>query len=366
MTDIASTSNLIALGDLIWQSEQPTDWLIEGIYPTAEAILMSGPSHSGKTYILLDQGLAVAYGRPWLGRYKVPEARPVIYAPSEGRRGIGIRVRSAIEYHYPHDEFPEFYVYSDRLNLTRMESTVPFLKAIEEVKAALVIVDVLRDATPGISENSDEMGDAFGLLRDIAHETGATVLVAHHFGKDKSRGSRGHSSLKDKADQEILVSSSSFPAPDGGVLATSITMENSKNRNEDNWGRISLELRRPEGLRMPVIVRPSMNTYGRQGMNEAALTYLRAIGDKAGQTQGESREPYCTINDICESTGNQRQTVAEALKRLEGRGFVDINREHKPQRISLTDEGRRLYAGLRQGDHDSRHESRQGRHPLGG
>jgi hypothetical protein len=49
------------------------------------------------------------------------------------------------------------------------------------------------------------MGALIGNAKRIQEATGAAVLFVHHSGKDTSRGSRGHSSLKGAADLEIEV-----------------------------------------------------------------------------------------------------------------------------------------------------------------
>lgn len=331
---------LVNLQTLLVESETPTDWLVDGILPKGEAVLFAGSSHSGKTYALLDLGLAVAYGRPWLGRYVVPEARPVIYAPSEGRRGIGKRVRSAIDYHYPYAAAPDFLLYGNRLDLTNVESRLDFRRAIRYSEAALVIVDVLRDATPGVPENSDEFGDAFGYLRDLAQETGATIIAAHHLGKDTTKGSRGHSSTKDKADQEVIVTASTIPTADGDIAWTTVTLKNSKNRNEDNWGTVTLDLRKVSDVEYaaPVIVGEYLTTSANI-VNPTHLTMLRAIAESSTSSTTSSSKGAATYKDIKEVLGISKQAANEGAKALEGLGLVDVDRTPKAHLVTLTDAG---------------------------
>jgi biotin operon repressor len=335
--NLTTNPNLITLADLITGAHQPTEWLIEDNYPTEETILFTGPSGAGKTYLALDQGLAVAYGKPWLGTFAVPEPRPVLYAPSEGRRGIGRRVLSAIEYHYPYEPVAPFTTYGGRLNLGDLSTLIPFHQAIEETRAALVVIDVLRDATPGISENSDEMGDALGLLRDLVHETGATFLIAHHTGKDPSKGSRGHSSLKDKADQELLIKSAATLDPrTGHILRTNLTVSNTKNRNEENWGKLGIEISKPPGSLAPVVIGLDNPRKEAPQLSTEGVTVTEAIARTVPEL---STTVGVTYEDIQNAIGKSRTAVVRTVKALQGQGYVEIDASGRGHIITLTERG---------------------------
>ncbi len=333
---------LVSLSDLILESAKPTDWLVEDIYATGEAVLISGASHSGKTYLLLDQGLAVAYGTPWLGRFATKQA-PVIYSPSEGRAGIGRRVTSAIEHHYPYDDVAGFFLFPENLDLTTGPSLHNLARATEQYDAGLVIVDVLRDATTGVEENSAAMGDAFGRLRDLAQYTGATVVVAHHLGKDAAKGSRGHSSLKDKADQEVLVKAAPVMDGLGGIAYTTVNVENSKNRNNDNWGTLSVDLRNSQPEDTPVIT-------GERGIGTsspattAGLHMVGAMVAHAANSNSPATYGGCTLTDLVDALGGSRQAHTKTLEPLISEGFVEVDKTEKANRYMLTAKGQRLHA----------------------
>lgn len=345
---------LIDLPELVYESTRPVDWLIEDIYPAGEVVLMSGASHSGKTYVLLDQGLAVAYGRPWLGRFAVPKARPVLYIPSEGRRGISKRVRAAIEHHYPFDDFGPFYLYPHPLNLAEAVSNGGTItgdgrrlrEAIREAtkehgETPFVIVDVFRDFAAGIDENSAAFGDALGVFRDTAHATGATLIVAHHLGKDPKKGSRGHSSIKDKTDIEVIVSASPMrdKVTESKLTRTVVSLTNlppdGKNRNEEPFGVIELELRQPEALIAPVVIGEWMKANPRNS-NPAELEVLAAI--EKTQTDSNQLQPP-GYQEVADALGITATAATKRVKAVVAKGFVAIDKASKRHTIALTDKG---------------------------
>ncbi len=71
---------------------------------------------------------------------------------------------------------------------------------------ALVIVDTLARATPGVDENATkDMGVVVQHCDRIKDALGCTVLPVHHSGKDITRGMRGNNSLDGSADCSIRV-----------------------------------------------------------------------------------------------------------------------------------------------------------------
>ena len=176
--------------------------------------------------------------------------------------------------------------------------------------------------------------------RQFAHETGATFLIAHHTGKDTSKGSRGHSSLKDKADQEVIVSGAAILHSDGTVNYTAVAMLKTKNRNEENWGRIAFDLRKPEGFEAPVVVGSGIASGSAQASLRSRLRWLSAIEAGTTRTQDETQATGATFADIATTLGVTRQSVDGMLETLTGHGLVDIDTATRPKRVTLTAAGR--------------------------
>jgi hypothetical protein len=68
------------------ENEQERQWLVEGVLVRGEVALIGGPRKNLKTSIALDLALSLATGRPFLGRYPVPEPRRVLFMSGESGR----------------------------------------------------------------------------------------------------------------------------------------------------------------------------------------------------------------------------------------------------------------------------------------
>ena len=73
----------------------------------------------------------------------------------------------------------------------------------------LLVIDTLSRAMAGGDENSStDMAQFVANVDRIRDATKSHVLVIHHTGKDKTKGARGHSSLRAAADTELEVTPS--------------------------------------------------------------------------------------------------------------------------------------------------------------
>ncbi len=186
---------------------QPLTWLIKGVLPRADTIVLFGESGSGKTFLMLDMVGAIARGVEWGGK-RVTQGR-VLYLVAEGVRGFRQRVRAychqvgVLERDLPIDVLHE--VTPNLLDASQVKDLCKELAARPPYD--MVVVDTFAQVTPGANENSGEdMGAALARCRAIGRAAGhAPVVLVHHSGKDASKGSRGWSGIKGAADAELEV-----------------------------------------------------------------------------------------------------------------------------------------------------------------
>ena len=169
---------------------EPPSWIIKGVLPRAELVVLFGQSGSGKSFLALDMAAAIVRGIEWRGR-RTKQGR-VVYLAAEGSGGVRNRIRAYEQHNGISFEGLPLGIIADVPNLL--------------LTADVVIIDTLAQTTAGADENAGaDMGRALAHCKGIHQKTGAVVVLVHHAGKDATKGARGWSGLRAAADAEIEV-----------------------------------------------------------------------------------------------------------------------------------------------------------------
>ncbi len=195
-------AEFVTQADLV-QSLRPVDWLIDGVLEARATGLLSGAHSTYKSTIAIDWVHAVASGRPWLGRPARKGAAVVI--AGEGVRGLSARSNAwGKEHSMSQDDLAALPVLWSKaavqvMDAERMGRAVVTIKDMLEDRYGckepdLVVVDTLNKNFAGGDENS--ASDITTFFERLARAfPKSCILVVHHFGKDKAKGSRGSSAL---------------------------------------------------------------------------------------------------------------------------------------------------------------------------
>lgn len=194
----------------IAESPDP-EWLIEDLIPAGGLVLMCARYGQGKTFLGLDASLAIARGSRWNG-LEVQQGA-AFYVAAEGQ--LSMRVRAYQKHHGLEGSVLPFAAIQEAIDLFHPNADLEPLIAAAKAFAAstgqplrLITLDTLAWVMAGGDENAGK--DISALLANLARlqrETGAAILLIHHFGKDESRGARGHSSLVAAVDTSLEISS---------------------------------------------------------------------------------------------------------------------------------------------------------------
>ena len=164
--------------------------------------MVYGQSGAGKSFFVLDLVATVARGVEWRER-KVRQAN-VLYVCAEGAGGFRSRGK-AYSQHHNADLSSALYMVPAAPNFLRKDDPSEIIAEAERVGAELIVIDTLAQVTPGVDENSSEIGKALAQCRRVHEATGAMVCLVHHAGKDLGKGARGWSGIRAAVDMEIEV-----------------------------------------------------------------------------------------------------------------------------------------------------------------
>lgn len=193
------------LGEMSVAARRP-DYVLDGVIERGAMSLLFGDPASGKSLLALDWSCCIASGRSWLGR--TVQQGTVIYIAGEGRGGIGRRGKAwSLRNDAPMEDLP-VYVTKYGANFLDPEDVAEMKEEIRRAPppVAIIVVDTLARATPGMNEDrANEVGAFVEVCDDLRDEFGAAVLVLHHSPhRDKSRA-KGSVALKGAVDVELAL-----------------------------------------------------------------------------------------------------------------------------------------------------------------
>lgn len=269
---------------------QRPGWIMKGIIPRAELVVLFGESGSGKSFLALDMLAAIARGINWRG-HKTTQGR-VVYIAAEGGGGFRNRLEAYQNHHNCNLDDVDFGIIHAAPNFLQKTDAIDVSKSILiGGKADVVVIDTFAQVTPGANENAaEDIGKALAHCKGIHRATGACVILVHHAGKDASKGARGWSGLKAAADAEIEV----IRALGGRMVRVS------KQKDGDDNGEWGFELKQvPIGMDEDgdvidscVVVEAGIPLTGRPGDNRKRIgpwerLVLEVVGEIAlGQNTG--------------------------------------------------------------------------------
>lgn len=279
--------------------------LVAGHIPEAAIVLFYGPSGHGKTFIGLDLSQSVGTGLAWHGH--VVQQGPVAYVAAEGRRGLAQRVEA----------WKGFHEWSGGTNVQYLPQPVHVLEPVEmaaftaslqswEVAPRLVVLDTLAWCiTPGDENSTRDMTAFVAAVGEIRATLGASVLILHHTGHDKTR-ERGNTALAAAADTVAQVKE------EGGRVVLTCT----KQRESVPFGPIRFRFAAFAGSVVPQRAIEDGADDGLTAKEQEALEALQSIyveGEGVSSTRWD------------ETAGMSRATFYRARRRLTDLNFVRVD-----------------------------------------
>lgn len=187
--DIPAQEKLVyTLSELKERYSAPLEWLVKDMVHEGSIGIIGGDSTIGKTSLMVQLGVCVATGKPFLNMET--KQGPVVYIDLELG---GRRFSELLERIYQHLGCT---AQEDELFTCTEERTFDKFKSIiSQVEPVLVIVDSLRAFSPQASANNEGAGSFLNFLYQSTRETRTAVHLIHHM--KKPSGLKVPLSLKD-------------------------------------------------------------------------------------------------------------------------------------------------------------------------
>ena len=205
-SDLMTKFRFLSAGELI--DAEPVVWRVLDVIPKKGLVVMWGAAGSGKSFAAYELSAAIARGVKFHG--KRVKRGMVLYIAAEGN--LSTRTKAYLrENNLDVSELDGLKVLPRSVNMLNPNVDMHDLMdsiddAILGSELALVVVDTLNRVMPGGNENgSEDMGAVIANAKRIEDKYGCAVMFIHHSGKDESKGTRGHSSLKGAMDAEISI-----------------------------------------------------------------------------------------------------------------------------------------------------------------
>lgn len=189
-----------------------TPWLIEDLWMDQGVGIIGGAPKCCKTFLAAEFAMAVASGRPALGRYAVQHPGPVLILSAEDNL-------TAMRRRFEHlaqarevdlNELPLFLLDAPALHLNHPPHLESLRRTLREVQPTLLILDPFVRLVRGMDENSaGEVAHILGHLRQCQREYHLAILLVHHARKSPashpSYALRGSGDFAAWSDHNLLL-----------------------------------------------------------------------------------------------------------------------------------------------------------------
>lgn len=201
---------------LALRSFRACEWLLKGYIATGPSLcLIFAPSGMGKTFIVIDLFLTLAYGLlSWHG-IECRKAR-CLYMCAEGYAAVLPRIQCWIEQHNLTASYTDdFFIENGTITLDDPASVDKLQKVLDHrfgtKKPDIIAVDTMNLFMRG-DENATQSATAFvQALKSISAENNCTILLVHHTGISDEKRGRGSSVFKGSLDTELRLARADNP-----------------------------------------------------------------------------------------------------------------------------------------------------------
>ncbi len=197
-------------------------WLVEGLWGAGACGVLGGVAKTGKSWLSLEMAVAVASGRPCLGRFAAPlPGSALVYAAEDSP----VQVRERLEglSRVRGVDFAELDVHlilEPSLRLDRQEDLSRLRATLERRRPRLLVLDPYVRLQRADENNSTEVSAILGALRELSREFALAIVLVHH--ARKSPADQAGQALRGSSDFHAWGDSNLYLARRGEEIVLSI------------------------------------------------------------------------------------------------------------------------------------------------
>ena len=168
------------LDELFDLESEGLSWVISGLLPKAETIVLAGAPKAGKTLLAIDVAYAVVTGESCFLGEATSRGKVLLVSTDESAKSTKAKLINRGFRRSDKDSIKVLPTW----DISQMGALEALL---EDFRPDLVILDSLRRINKGseISENSAEFADAIYTLKETLERYGAAGILIHHTNKDR-------------------------------------------------------------------------------------------------------------------------------------------------------------------------------------
>ncbi|MDB3976448.1 AAA family ATPase [Gammaproteobacteria bacterium] len=183
--------------------EPDVEWLIDGVIPQGEPVVIYGDGGQYKSLVLLNICFNVQGGRPVAG---IPTKKSrIIWFALEGWRDLKARKEGHFHCYGQCESTEIWFVRKEAFSFGNSQNFGSMYRTIKEYEIDVVVVDTLSMATEGDLSSSNISGQVTREMRRFCDELGVTFILVAHTGKLIKSGIKGGSEFSNNVPCVIFI-----------------------------------------------------------------------------------------------------------------------------------------------------------------
>lgn len=335
-----------------WSTREPPlrEWAVQDRFPLRNVSLISGEGAVGKSILIMQLGVAHALGRDWLGT--LPEPGPFLYLNAEDEEAELHRRFADIASHFgrPLAELQgDVHVlalagqdavlgHADRNDLIRPTPLFHKLREVAcDIRPKMIALDTSADIFGGNENDRAQVRQFIGLMRGMAIDANAAVIIATHpsltgitSGSGLSGNTAWHNSVRARAYMKSAKTEDGTE-PDKALRLVEFM--------KSNYGPVAdaITVRWKGGVFVPESKSGSLEKLASEAKADNAFLRLLERFESEGRTVGErpghSYAPAVFGEEPeAKAAGLNKKALADAMRRLFASKKIHIEQYGRPSR----------------------------------